>query len=112
MYGLDPEYSFLKKTNSRDMNDQLNLPEIHGQMYIGLRQTIEYTDGSKEYQFLDMDPEYVNGKIDYYENGNLKARKNLGQCQDEDRDSYMKTVANSNGIRGDDYSLLRCIPPQ
>ena len=59
-----------------------------------------------------MDPEYINGKIDYYENGNLKARQNLLSCLDEDRDSYVKTVANSNGIRVSDYSMLRCIPPQ
>ena len=35
-------------------------------MYIGLLETKEYKDGSTSSRFIDFDPAYVNGKIDYY----------------------------------------------
>lgn len=43
------------------------MPEIGGQMYIGMMQTKEYVDGSKVSSFIDFDPAYINGKIDYYD---------------------------------------------
>ena len=36
-------------------------------MYIGMMQTKEYVDGSKVSSFIDFDPAYINGKIDYYD---------------------------------------------
>ena len=63
----DPDYSFYRLTQSWRADEPLNLPEIGGQMYIGMIQTKEYKDGSKVSNFIDFDPAYVNGKIDYYD---------------------------------------------
>ena len=63
----DPDYSFYKLTQSWQKDEPLNLPEIGGQMYIGLQTTKEYKDGTKIQKFIDFDPAFVNGKIDYYD---------------------------------------------
>ena len=51
-------------------------------MYIGLQQDLEYRDGTKIQKFIDFDPAYVNGKIDYYDKNTLSARKDMPQCED------------------------------
>ena len=112
VYKLDPDLQFLRKTKSRPEDDPLNLPAIYGQMFIGLRSTTEYDDGKKEYQFIDMDPAYINGKIDYYENRQLEARQDMSVCGEEDERVFTDTVKNSNGIELADFGKLRCIPPQ
>ena len=38
----DPDYSYFRLTVDRNQEDPLNLPEVNGQMYIGLRQTSFY----------------------------------------------------------------------
>ena len=43
----DPDYSFYKLTQSWYPDEPLNVPSIGGQMYIGLVETSEYSDGSK-----------------------------------------------------------------
>ena len=109
---LDPDLQFLRKTKSRPSDDPLNLPDIYGQMFIGLRNTTEYDDGRKEYEFIDLDPTYINGKIDYHKNRNLTARQDMSACEGEDEKAFNETVKNSNGIQLSDFGKLKCIPPQ
>lgn len=78
----DPDYSFYRLTQSWQKEEPLNLPAIGGQMYIGLQQDLEYRDGTKIQKFIDFDPAYVNGKIDYYDKNTLSARKDMPQCED------------------------------
>ena len=49
----------------------MNVPEVGGQVYIGLQETKEYKDGTKIARFIDFDPAYINGKIDYYDQSTL-----------------------------------------
>lgn len=104
----DPDYSFYKLTQSWNREEPLNIPEIGGQMYIGLQQTTEYKDGSKVQRFIDFDPAYVNGKIDYRDQNDLQARKDMPSCADID--DYYGKVENSNGLNKSDFSVLKCIP--
>jgi len=77
-------------------------------MYIGLQQTKYYKDGTKISKFIDFDPAFVNGKIDYYDQSNLSARKDMPFCADFD--DYSQKVRNSNGLTIADFTVLRCIP--
>ena len=106
----DPDYSFYKLTRSWTKEDPLNVPEIGGQMYIGLLETKEYTDGSKVSRFIDFDPAYVNGKIDYYDRTKLQARKDMPYCQD--MKDFETKIENSNGLAMQDFSVMRCIPEE
>ena len=49
-------------------------------MYIGLSQKTDYKDGDSIKSFIDIDPAYINVKIDYYEKRKLVARKDLAKC--------------------------------
>ena len=60
--------------------------------------------------FIDFDPTYINGKIDYYERRRLDARKNLELCGDDDREGFVSKVENTNGITEADFDKMRCIP--
>jgi len=104
----NPDYSFYKLTESWPKNKPLNLPKIGGQIYIGLYQTKEYKDGSKISKFIDFDPAYLNGKIDYYDRDSLSARKDMPICTDFE--DFNKKVRNSSGLTSADFSVLRCIP--
>jgi len=42
------------------------MTEINANMYIALAETTEYRDGTKITRFIELDPTYINGKIDYY----------------------------------------------
>ena len=77
-------------------------------MYIGLQQTTEYGDGSKVSRFIDFNPAYVNGKIDYRDENDLQARKDMPGC--EDINDYQNKIQNSNGLTIDDFPVLKCIP--
>ena len=79
-------------------------------MYIGLQQDLEYRDGTKIQKFIDFDPAYVNGKIDYYDKNSLSARKDMPQC--EDLEDFRKKIENSDGLLLSDFPVLRCIPIQ
>ena len=105
----DPDYSFYKLTQSWYKQDPLNIPEIGGQMYIGLLETKEYKDGSTSSRFIDFDPAYVNGKIDYYNQNQLEARKDMPQCVD--RKDFQDKIRNSNGLTMSDFDVMKCIPP-
>ena len=63
----DPDYSFYRLTRSWPQDEPMNVPEEGGQVYIGLQETKEYKDGTKIARFIDFDPAYINGKIDYYD---------------------------------------------
>ena len=76
----EPDRAFYKLTNSRSKEEQLNLPGIGDQMYIGLSQKTDYKDGTSITAFIDIDPAYINGKIDYYDKRKLVARKDLSKC--------------------------------
>ena len=67
-------------------------------MYIGLRQKVEYKDGTSITSFIDFDPRYINGKIDYYESRKLDARKNLSLCDESEKDEFARRVENTNGV--------------
>ena len=43
----DPDRVFYQGTGSRGKQQQLSIPESKGQLYIGLRKTVEYNDGTK-----------------------------------------------------------------
>ena len=49
-------------------------------MYIGLKQTTENIDGSVSETIIPFDPTFVDGKVDYFENGILQGRLNLSSC--------------------------------
>ena len=57
------------------------MTEINANMYIALAETTEYRDGTKITRFIELDPTYINGKIDYYTQGRLDARKDLLVCE-------------------------------
>ena len=40
-------------------------------MYIGLIEANEYKDGTVKDRFIDFDPAFVNGKIDFYDRDSL-----------------------------------------
>ena len=105
----DPDYSFYKLTQSWPPDKPLNVANLGGQLYIGLMQTKEYKDGSKVTSFIDFDPRYLNGKIDYYESSSLQARKDMPLC--ENLSDYQGKITNSNGLSAGDIQVLRCIPP-
>ena len=50
----------------------------------------------------------MNGKIDYYDQSNLQARKDMPRC--EDREDFSTKIKNSNGLAMTDFGVLRCIP--
>ena len=77
-------------------------------MYIGLQETKEYKDGTKISKFIDFDPAYVNGKIDYYEQATLKARKDMPAC--ENRAEFEEKIRNSSGLSIRDFDVMKCIP--
>lgn len=106
----DPDRSSFKLTNSRPKEDALNLPSYEGQMYIGLRQKVEFKDGTSITSFIDFDPRYINGKIDYYEKRRLEARKNLELCAEAEKDDFEARVENTNGVNMADFLVMRCIP--
>ena len=49
-------------------------------MYIGLKKRTENSDGSVDESFVPFDPSYVNGKIDFKQNGVLEGRVDLTGC--------------------------------
>ena len=106
----EPDRSSYKITSSRDSENAVNLPEVNSQLYFGLRETVEYSDGTRAFVFIDFDPTYINGKIDYYERRRLDARKNLELCGDDDREGFVSKVENTNGITEADFDKMRCIP--
>ena len=104
----DPDYSFYKLTESWQPDEPLSLPSIGGEMYIGLQETKEYKDGTKISKFIDFDPAYINGKIDYYDQATLKARKDMPTC--ENRDDFEEKIRNSSGLSIRDFDVMKCIP--
>ena len=79
-------------------------------MYIGLQETKEYKDGTKIARFIDFDPAYINGKIDYYDQSTLQARKDMPLCGD--RDEFADKIRYSSGLSMSDFDVLRCIPKE
>ena len=65
---------------SRSRAQAIFLPEYRSQMYIGLKQTTENIDGSVSETIIPFDPTFVDGKVDYFENGILQGRLNLSSC--------------------------------
>lgn len=106
----EPDRTSYKMSVSRDKDDALNLPDNNSQMYIGLRETVEYRDGTRLSFFIDFDPAYINGKIDYYIKGSLDARKNLEICEESELTDFASKVDNTNGVVLNDFSTMRCIP--
>ena len=45
IFATDPDRAFYKLTSTRDSDEALNLPQVNSQMYIGLLDTVEYSDG-------------------------------------------------------------------
>lgn len=79
-------------------------------MYIGLQQRVEYKDGTTISTFIDFDPSYINGKIDYYDKRKLSARKNLELCDEVEKNDFSSKVENTNGVALQDFPVMRCIP--
>ena len=88
------------------------LSEVDGQVYIGLRETNEFTDGSKVDEFIEFNPAYINSKVDFYENASLVARKDLPLCSPQERSAFEERVKNSNGIIPSDFQNMLCIPKE
>lgn len=86
------------------------MSDYDGQIYIGLLETVEYSDGTKITSYIDMDPRYLNVKIDYYVKSALDARKDLKLCDEEELETFKKQSENSIAVTGDDFNNLRCIP--
>ena len=105
----EPDRAFYKLTNSRSKEEQLNLPSIGDQMYIGLSQKTDYKDGTSITSFIDIDPAYLNVKIDYYDKRKLVARKNLAKCDPSERSDFDRKVENTNGIAPQDFPYMLCI---
>ena len=54
-------------------------------MYIGLKQRKEKEiPGSYDERIIAFDNQYINGKIDYFDNEKLVGRQNLTACEDEE----------------------------
>ena len=79
-------------------------------MYIGLKKRTENSDGSVDESFVPFDPSYVNGKIDYKQNGVLEGRVDLTGCTNQD--DFASKIQFSNGLNLDDFKTLRCIPAE
>ena len=84
----NPDRSSYTLVNTRFKDDALYLAEEKGQMYIGLRRREEFSDGQSITSFIDFDPEYINGKIDYYKGDELEARKNLEVCDASEQTDF------------------------
>ena len=78
-------------------------------MYIGLSQKTDYKDGTSITSFIDIDPAYLNVKIDYYDKRKLVARKNLAKCDPSERSDFDRKVENTNGIAPQDFPYMLCI---
>ena len=75
-----PSYEFFKLISESTKDLPLNLTDANGTIYIGLRETREFSDGSKTQEFISFDPTYINSKFDFYEQSELVARKDLPKC--------------------------------
>ena len=71
----NPEQASFFLPVSRSVDDSLSIPELNGQMYIGLRQREEKEiPGSYDEKIIAFDNQYINGKIDYFDNEKLVGR--------------------------------------
>lgn len=73
----NPQYNFYKLISNRTPEDPFVLSKVDGQVFIGLKETTEFSDGSKAENFIEFDPSFINSKVDFYDNASLVARKNL-----------------------------------
>ena len=81
----NPEYASYFLPASRSASDSLSIPELRGQMYIGLKQRVQGTiPGSYKETIIPFDSEYINGKIDYFDGTKLQGRENLSNCEDQE----------------------------
>ena len=106
----DPDLTSYKLVNSRTEDDPLIVPEHNGQLYVGLSETVEYSDGTKITSYIEMDPRYINVKIDYYVKSSLDARKDLNRCDSTELETFALQSENSNAVTSMDFDVLRCIP--
>lgn len=72
---------FLPKKRGPD--DALNIPELGGQMYIGIRSFQEFQNGTITNSLIPFDESYINSKFAFYENDDLKYRLDLPACDDD-----------------------------
>ena len=103
-----PEYASYFLPKATGPGDPLNIPELSGQMYIGIRETTEYRNGTIDQPLIPFDDRYINSKVAFYENGALKERINLPAC--DDREDFNRKVKFTSGLTEDDFDKLKCIP--
>ena len=106
----DPDFGYYRSTNSRSQDEPLVMTEALAQMYIGLTETIEYKSGDKITRFIQFDPQYINGKIDFYNKGRLEARQDLLNCEQELLPDFDEKAKNAITVNQQDFPTMRCIP--
>ena len=105
----NPDYASYFLPASRGIDDQLSIPELGGQMYIGLKQRKETNiPGSFTDTIIPFDERYINGKIDYFDNSILQGRENMTAC--EDRQDFKKKVNYTSDLSEEDFPNMLCIP--
>ena len=62
----EPIFSQFTLPNSRPADDPYMMSENYGQIYIGLQKSTDFTTGAKVLNFVPFDPEYMNFKIDFF----------------------------------------------
>ena len=77
-------------------------------MYIGIRKFEEFQNGTVSNTLIPFDETYINSKVAFYENGDLKSRVNLPAC--DDSDDFNKKVQYTSGLSESDITNLKCIP--
>ena len=106
----NPDYSGFFLTQVRGPYEALNVPELGGQMYIGIREVTEARNGTVTAPFIAFDERYINSKMVHYENNELLKRVNLPAC--EDRADFVAKANMTSGLSADDFDMLKCIPAE
>ena len=77
-------------------------------MYIGIRDQVEYLNGTFSSPLIPFDERYINSKIAYYRNGALEQRVDLPAC--EDKEDFNRKIKYSSELSEDDFDKMKCIP--
>ena len=59
--------------------------------------------------FVPFDPEYMNFKIDFFNQVELTQRKDLGVCSETERANFEERAERSTGVLPTDFQFMRCI---
>ena len=79
-------------------------------MYIGIREKIQFKNGTVEAPLIAFNDSYINSKVAYYQNGILDARIDLPAC--DDLEDFTKKVKYTSDLTVNDFGYLKCIPAE